>query len=101
MSLSFYDIKPEKVFYILLEGTMCNRLTPEGLEPNKVWCLYFYDSAKSRQRQMKIKRNETEFRDLLTLELNAEELFKRAKLEIIPVTKRDRIDNIHDYKRVI
>ena len=100
MGISFYDIKPEKTFYILLEGTMYNRLTEEGVEAVKVWCLYFYESDKSRKRQMTIKRKETEFRDLLTLDLKAEEIFKRAKLAVVPLSGKDRVKSLENYKKV-
>lgn len=99
MAVSFYDIKPNKIFYVLLEGTMYTRLTEEGCKAVKIWSLYFYESKKSRQRQMAIKRKETEFRDLLTLDLTAEELFNRATLAVVPLSGRDRVKSLTDYKK--
>lgn len=79
------DFDINKIYYLLLEGTMYTQLTEDGPKDVKRWCLHIYDSDKSRHRVMVTKRKETEYRDLMVLDLTGRELFERSHLATIVV----------------
>ena len=93
------DLKPDKVYYLLLVGTMYTRLTPEGPENVKDWDLHIYESNKSRHRQMVVLLRETMYRDFLILDLTAKELFQRAKLAHAIVRDSTVVHHIEDFKK--
>ncbi len=94
------DLKIDKIYYVLITGTMYNQLTPEGLKPIKVWNLHIYYSDKSRHREMIKLRKETEYRDFLVLDLTAKELMERAKLTSVAIKEPGVIKDLSQYKKI-